>query len=66
VTGAGSVVFRVPEHEHALVKSFHPKMIDGVVAKFGPLNSDMHASEEYRRSLIPEITRRALAHAMQV
>jgi aerobic carbon-monoxide dehydrogenase medium subunit len=66
VTGAGSVVFRVPEYEHALAKSFHPEMIRGGAAKFGQLNSDMHASEEYRRSLIPEITRRALAHALQV
>jgi aerobic carbon-monoxide dehydrogenase medium subunit len=66
VTGAGSVVFRIPEYERVLEEGFHPEMINGVEAKFGPLNSDMHASEEYRRSLVPEITRRAIAHALQV
>jgi aerobic carbon-monoxide dehydrogenase medium subunit len=65
VTGAGSVAFRVPEYERALTKAFHPGSIDGVAVKFKALNSDMHASAEYRASLIPEIARRALVHAVQ-
>jgi aerobic carbon-monoxide dehydrogenase medium subunit len=60
VTGAGSVVFRVPEYEKALRTSFRAEALAGVSAQFDSLNSDLHASAEYRESLIPEITRRAL------
>jgi carbon-monoxide dehydrogenase medium subunit len=65
VTGAGSVAFRVTEYERALTKAFDPGSIDGVAVKFDALNSDMHASAEYRASLIPEIARRALVRAVQ-
>jgi carbon-monoxide dehydrogenase medium subunit len=60
VTGAGSAVFRVPEYETALKTSFRAEALGGVSAQFGSLNADLHASAEYRASLIPEITRRAL------
>jgi aerobic carbon-monoxide dehydrogenase medium subunit len=65
VTGAGSVVFRVPEYENALTKAFRPEAIVGVSAKFESLMSDMHGSAEYRAHLIPEIARRALVKAEQ-
>jgi carbon-monoxide dehydrogenase medium subunit len=65
VTGAGSVAFRVPEYERALTTRFVPESIDGVAVNFEDLNSDMHASAEYRASLIPEIARRALVRALQ-
>jgi carbon-monoxide dehydrogenase medium subunit len=65
VTGAGSVAFRVHEYEQALGKGFREDAIAGVTANFGSLNSDMHASDEYRRNLIPEIARRAILRALQ-
>jgi aerobic carbon-monoxide dehydrogenase medium subunit len=65
VTGAGSVAFRIPEYERALSKAFRPESLDGIEVKFEALNSDMHASAEYRAGLIPEIARRALALALQ-
>jgi carbon-monoxide dehydrogenase medium subunit len=65
VTGAGSVVFRVPEYENALAGEFRAESLIGVSAKFGSLNSDLHASADYRAHLIPEIARRALLEAQK-
>ncbi len=52
VTGAGAGVFRVPEMEAALAKNFSAKALDGIAVKAKGLNSDMHASAEYRAHLI--------------
>src|SRR6185436_7711650 len=47
VTGAGPLVFRVPEMERALEKSFTSDALQGISVSANGLNSDMHASAEY-------------------
>jgi carbon-monoxide dehydrogenase medium subunit len=61
VTGAGPCVFRVPEMEQALAKSFTADAIKGVKVVASNLNSDIHASSEYRAHLINVMARRAVA-----
>jgi aerobic carbon-monoxide dehydrogenase medium subunit len=63
VTGAGPSVFRVPEMEAALAKKFSPESLAGISVKARGLNSDMHASAEYRAHLINVMARRAVAAA---
>jgi aerobic carbon-monoxide dehydrogenase medium subunit len=63
VTGAGPGVFRVPEMEAALAKSFKAAALDGIAAKAKGLNSDMHASAEYRAHLITVMAKRAVEGA---
>src|SRR5690242_4955573 len=60
VTGAGPVVFRVPEMEAALAKSFAPDAIKDIQIKDDGLNSDIHASAEYRAHLVNVMARRAV------
>lgn len=64
VTGAGSMAFRITEYEQALTENFKADAIDGIAAEFGSINSDIHASDAYRRSLIPELARRAIQRAL--
>ncbi len=61
VTGAGACVFRVPEMEAALAKSFTPDAIKDIAIPDGELNSDIHASAEYRAHLVNVMARRAVA-----
>jgi carbon-monoxide dehydrogenase medium subunit len=61
VTGAGPCVFRVPEMEAALAKSFTPDAIKDIAIKDDGLNSDIHASAEYRAHLVNVMARRAVA-----
>jgi aerobic carbon-monoxide dehydrogenase medium subunit len=63
VTGAGGAVFRVPEMEAALTKSFSASALDGIAVKAKGLNSDMHASAAYRAHLIAVMAKRAVAAA---
>ncbi len=63
VTGAGPKVFRVPELEAALSKSFAVSALSGIEAKAKGLNKDMHATAEYRAHLIGVLTRRAVEAA---
>ena len=63
VTGAGACVFRVPEMEEALSTDFSPEAIEGIGIAADNLNSDLHASADYRAHLISVIARRAIQRA---
>jgi carbon-monoxide dehydrogenase medium subunit len=63
ITGAASAVFRVPAMEQALAKNFAPDAVKGVKVDAGTLNSDLHASAEYRAHLIGVMAARAVAQA---
>jgi carbon-monoxide dehydrogenase medium subunit len=63
ITGAGPGVFRVPELESRLTANFTPAACDGATIDASGLNTDLHASAEYRAHLIPVLTRRAVAAA---
>jgi carbon-monoxide dehydrogenase medium subunit len=65
VTGAGANgVFRVTAFEEALKKRFSPKSLEGMSVPATGLNSDIHASAEYRAHLIGVLARRAVAEAI--
>jgi carbon-monoxide dehydrogenase medium subunit len=65
VTGAGaSGVFRASALEEALKKRFSPKSLDGLTVPATGLNSDIHASAEYRAHLIVVMAKRAVAAAI--
>lgn len=64
VTGAGPSVFRLPEMEKALGKSFSPDAIDGIKVASAGLNSDIHASAEYRAHLVTVMAKRAVEQAL--
>ena len=63
VTGAGPKVFRIPAIEAALKKNFSAEAILGISVPANGLNSDMHASPEYRAHLVTVMARRAIAAA---
>lgn len=64
ITGAGADgVFRQQEMEQALSKNFSPDAIASIKHPQDGLNSDIHASAEYRAHLIGVIARRAVAKA---
>jgi len=62
VTGAGQDgVFRAGALEDALVGNFSPAALEGVTVDADELNSDIHASAEYRAHLITVMAKRAVA-----
>jgi len=61
VTGAGACVFRVPAMEAALARSFTADAIKDIQIPDTDLNSDIHASAEYRAHLVNVMARRAVA-----
>jgi len=63
VTGAGPCVFRVPEMETALAKSWNPDAIAKIGVDPSGLNSDIHGSAEYRANLVTVMAKRAVAEA---
>ena len=64
VTGAGPCVFRIGEMEQALSKRFNPDAVADVKLPSEGLNSDIHASDEYRAHLVTVMARRAVAAAL--
>jgi carbon-monoxide dehydrogenase medium subunit len=61
VTGAGPCVFRVSEMEAALAANFTADAIKDIQIPADGLNSDIHASTEYRAHLVNVMARRAVA-----
>jgi aerobic carbon-monoxide dehydrogenase medium subunit len=63
VTGAGPVVFRQKDMEAALGKSWSADAVAAVKQSASSLNSDIHASAEYRAHLVTVMAKRAVAAA---
>lgn len=63
VTGAGACAFRVKEFEDALTRKFSPASLDELSIDANDLNSDMHASAEYRAHLVRIMAQRAVSGA---
>ena len=64
VTGGASCVFRVKQMEKKLAKNFTPEAIARVHVPPENLNSDLHASAEYRSHLITVMAQRAVQAAL--
>jgi carbon-monoxide dehydrogenase medium subunit len=69
LTGASTHALRLSSVERALAgKPASAKTIEEAAREAGAgietINSDIHASEDYRRAMIPVFTRRALAGAL--
>jgi carbon-monoxide dehydrogenase medium subunit len=60
VTGAGACAFRAKPLEDALTKSFTAESARGVKLDAADLNSDLHATAEYRAHLISVMAARAV------
>ena len=60
VTGAGSCVFRLTEAEAMLDKDFSPAALAGFTVKPDDLNTDIHATAEYRAHVIAVLLGRAV------
>ncbi len=64
ITGAGqNGVFRHKEMEQALSSNFSPDAIAKITTPANGMNSDIHASAEYRAHLVGVMARRAVAKA---
>jgi carbon-monoxide dehydrogenase medium subunit len=66
VTGAAPSVFRFKEAEEALTKQFDSTALDAITIAAAGLNSDIHASAEYRAHCVMVMTKRAVAKAANV
>jgi aerobic carbon-monoxide dehydrogenase medium subunit len=63
ITGAAPSVFRATDMENALSANFTEAAARGVTIAPDDLNTDMHASADYRAHLIPVLTARAIRTA---
>ena len=63
VTGAGASVFRQRDMERALGDDFSPDAVADIAQAEDRLNSDIHASAEYRAHLVTVMAKRAVAAA---
>ncbi len=61
VTGAGACVFRATDLETRLAADWSAAALAGASVSADGLNSDLHASAEYRAALIPVLAGRAVA-----
>jgi carbon-monoxide dehydrogenase medium subunit len=65
VTGAGPCVFRLERAEHMLAKQFSSSALDRFKIEPKGLNSDIHATAEYRAHAVGVILKRAVEAASQ-
>jgi carbon-monoxide dehydrogenase medium subunit len=65
VTGCAGCAFRVTDLEKALEADFSPDAAKAVRISSDGLSSDLHARAEYRAHLIPVLTARAVAKALE-
>jgi len=63
VTGAAGSVFRARDMESALGNSFSPDALNGIQVDSAAMNSDLHASAEYRAHLVTVMAKRAIEKA---
>ncbi len=63
VTGAGPSVFRLNDAESALSSNFSADALGGLAVSSADLNSDIHASADYRAHLVGVMARRAVSGA---
>ena len=61
VTGAGPCAFRATAMESALSEDLRPEVARATAVSADNLNSDMHASAEYRANLVQVMAERAVA-----
>jgi len=65
VTGAGPSAFRQSDMEKALAGKFAPESVASVKQKKEGLNTDLHASAEYRAHLVTVMAKRAVEAALK-
>jgi carbon-monoxide dehydrogenase medium subunit len=63
VTGAAPCVFRLADAERALAGNFSASALDGLSVSADDLNSDIHASADYRAHLVKVMAKRAVQAA---
>ena len=61
VTGAAGCAFRATEMEDALSKDFSANALEDIAIDADDLNSDLHASAEYRAHLVGVMAKRAVS-----
>ena len=61
ITGAGSSVFRSKELEAALSNNFSTSAVDSANISSKGLNSDIHASADYRAHIIKVMAKKAVS-----
>lgn len=64
VTGAGASAFRAKDFEAALAKTFSADSIANISVSASGLNTDLHATADYRAHLVGVMARRAVAAAL--
>ena len=60
VTGAKSCVYNDKELANALSKNFSPSVIENVKISSSKMNSDIHASSEYRANMVKVFAKKAV------